>query len=158
MKVTDQKHDADKMFRMIKRYHTMGCVMGAGRFVALMTSRGDLSEVMRKDCHESIQSCISNLYAHASVPFWCVIGSGGKDETLTQGRSNKGGIVPGHAYTIVNVYTSFGHKLLKLRWFQGFPDMMYPKKSPLSFMVITTQPKRSEYRSTHTCTHTQQLD
>eukprot|EP00622_Pseudochattonella_farcimen_P004276 FR739634.1.p1 GENE.FR739634.1~~FR739634.1.p1 ORF type:complete len:241 (+),score=18.85 FR739634.1:76-723(+) len=71
MKVTDQKHDADKMFRMIKRYHTMGCVMGAG--------------------------------------------SGGKDETLTQGRSNKGGIVPGHAYTIVNVYTSFGHKLLKLR-------------------------------------------
>ena len=42
-------------------------------------------------------------------------GSKGKDETLTEGRSKDGGIVPGHAYTIVNVYESRGHKLIKLR-------------------------------------------
>ena len=47
----------------------------------------------------------------------CVMGAGskGKDETLTEGRGKEGGIVPGHAYTIVNVYESFGHKLIKLR-------------------------------------------
>uniref|UniRef100_A0A7S2DAF3 Calpain catalytic domain-containing protein n=1 Tax=Octactis speculum TaxID=3111310 RepID=A0A7S2DAF3_9STRA len=48
----------------------------------------------------------------------CVLGCGskGKDETLTEGRDDKkAGIVPGHAYTIVHVYESFGFKLLKIR-------------------------------------------
>ena len=40
----------------------------------------------------------------------------GKDETITQGRStNKGGIVPGHAYSIISAADHEGHKLLKLR-------------------------------------------
>lgn len=47
----------------------------------------------------------------------CIMGAGskGKDETLTEGRGKGGGIVPGHAYSIIKVYESFGHKLLKLR-------------------------------------------
>jgi len=52
----------------------------------------------------------------------CVLGasSKGQDKTLTEGRKDGGGIVPGHAYTIVNVYESFGCRLLKLRnpWYK----------------------------------------
>lgn len=36
--------------------------------------------------------------------------------SLKEGRGqNTHGIVPGHAYSIVAVYESYGHKLLKLR-------------------------------------------
>lgn len=47
----------------------------------------------------------------------CVIGCGskGKDNTLTEGRQESGGIVPGHAYTVLQVYESYGFKLIQLR-------------------------------------------
>lgn len=47
----------------------------------------------------------------------CVLGAGtrGKDDTLTEGRGKGGGIVPGHAYSILAVREIRGNKLLQLR-------------------------------------------
>ena len=49
----------------------------------------------------------------------CVLGAGttGKDETIADGRGDAqaGGIVPGHAYTVLDVREVGGHKLLCLR-------------------------------------------
>ena len=47
----------------------------------------------------------------------CVLGAGtkGKDNTLSDGRGEGGGIVPGHAYAILDVREIRGHKLVQLR-------------------------------------------
>ena len=46
--------------------------------------------------------------------------STGQDNTIEEGRGKKGGIVPGHAYTILQVYSPIltlqsGIRLVKLR-------------------------------------------
>jgi calpain-15 len=47
----------------------------------------------------------------------CVLGAGsaGKDDTISEGRGQGGGIVPGHAYTILDVRELHGFKLVCLR-------------------------------------------
>lgn len=47
----------------------------------------------------------------------CALGAGtkGKDETISQGRGSGGGIVPGHAYSILDCRKIFEFKLIKLR-------------------------------------------
>merc|ERR1711998_663624 len=42
-------------------------------------------------------------------------GTAGKDNTLEEGRGSGGGIVPGHAYSVLDVGTYGGEKLIKLR-------------------------------------------
>jgi hypothetical protein len=57
--------------------------------------------------------------------------SSGVDKTLTEGRGDKGGIVPGHAYTILEVYSpkftlKTGIRLLKLRNPWSLPSLSLP--------------------------------
>lgn len=63
----------------------------------------------------------SRLY---SAGYILAAGTTGKDNTIAEGRGEKGGIVPGHAYSILDVYspklTVSDIKLVKLRnpWYE----------------------------------------
>jgi hypothetical protein len=77
-------------------------------------------------CHATNQSKLSNetmynlLLEYSSAGYILAAGTKGKDNTIEEGRGSKGGLVPGHAYSILQVYKpklTFDRdiKLLKLR-------------------------------------------
>jgi hypothetical protein len=83
-----------------------------------MTSSLTITGTLTEDCPHSLDSLIGSEGVILAAATY------GEDKTLTQGRGKDGGIVPGHAYTILEVYSpkftlKTGIRLIKLRnpWF-----------------------------------------